>query len=320
MKLLDWFRHLLTPHHTNNHKARILHPSVLSVVVAGFLIYQFGINFALIFQPSILGFASNISPDRVVELTNQERLKQGLTPLKLSSTLSQAAQLKAGDMFAQNYWSHTSPSGRDPWSFFQDAGYSYLYAGENLARDFMNSESVIQAWMNSPTHRDNIVNDKYQEIGLAVVNGTLDGVETTLVVQLFATPTPAPAVPVQQPAATSQLEPAQGLIGLLSEPTATPLPQPVVGEASQVVEELALAPATLAQSKGEADQMKVSPFSLTKSITIFLLGIILGVLALDAVLVYRKKVVRLSGRNIAHLIFIGALLLVSILTSPGAIL
>jgi len=68
MNLLEWWRHLFVPHHSNNYKAKILHPSTLSLVVALFLLYQFGINFALLVQPSILGFASNITPERVIDI------------------------------------------------------------------------------------------------------------------------------------------------------------------------------------------------------------------------------------------------------------
>lgn len=306
MNLLEWWRHLFVPHHTNNHKAKILHPSTLSLVVALFLLYQFGINFALLVQPSILGFASNITPDRVIELTNQQRLEQGLSPLSLNPTLSQAAQLKAGDMFAFNYWAHNSPSGRDPWSFFKEAGYSYLYAGENLARDFMTSEAVVNAWLNSSSHKENILNGKYNETGLAVVDGTLNGVETTLVVQLFGSPTPAP-VAERPPAA--------------SPPETVITRAPRLGEASTAEEKIPLVPAALAQAGEETGTPPLlSPFWLTKTMAIFLLGIILGVLALDVILIYRRKVVRLSGRNLAHLIFVGTLLLAVILTTQGAIL
>jgi len=175
MNLLEWARHFFIPHPSNNHKAKVLHPSTLSVFVAVFLVYQFAINFYLLIQPSILGYSSNITPEQVIELTNQKRLESGLSPLTINGSLNEAAQRKAGDMFAFNYWSHNSPSGRNPWSFFQEVGYKYLYAGENLARDFMNSSSVVDAWMNSPTHRDNVLNSHYQETGLAVVNGTLNG-------------------------------------------------------------------------------------------------------------------------------------------------
>lgn len=287
MSLLWWVRHFLVPRHSNNHRARILHPAALSLVVALFLVCQFALNFYLLISPSVLGFASSITPERVIEVTNQKRAEQGLTPLAINSKLSEAAQRKAGDMFAFNYWAHSSPSGRTPWQFFQEVGYKYLYAGENLARDFMNSESVVDAWMNSPTHRDNVLNPNYKEIGLAVVNGTLDGAETTLVVELFGTPTPVPV-------ATKKPE-----ISFSS-------PLPRLGEAS-AVEETASLPL-------------FSPFWLTKTLAVFLLGIILGALALDVILVYRKRIVRLSGRNLAHLIFIGTLLLSVILTTQGAIL
>ena len=316
MNLLWWARHLFTPHHSNNCKARILHPSVLSLLVALFLFSQFALNFYLLISPSILGFASNITPERVLEVTNQKRAESGLTPLTLNGKLNEAAQRKAGDMFAFNYWSHISPSGRSPWSFFQEVGYKYLYAGENLARDFMNSESVVEAWMNSPTHRDNILNSNYKEIGLSVVNGTLNGVETTLVVELFGTPTPTPVAkkPVISPPTT---------VARVPTPTPTTSPATLAKEEKPVLpeEKAPLSKIALAQAKGEVQSPPLlSPFLLTKTIAIFLLGIILGALALDTILVYQNKIIRLSGKNVAHLIFIGTLLLAIILTTPGAIL
>lgn len=306
MNLLKWLGHLFLPHPSNNHKAKILHPSTLSVIVALFLTSQFFLNFSALIVPSILGFASNITPEQVVELTNQKRAEQGLPPLTINDRLNEAAQRKAGDMFAFNYWAHTSPSGRDPWAFFREVGYRYLYAGENLARDFMNSESVVEAWVNSPTHRDNILNASYQEIGLAVVDGTLNGIETTLVVQFFGTPTPAPV---------AQKPPPE------SAPATVKTKTPKLGEASSVEEKMALAPVALAQARGEATAPPLlSPFSLTKTMAVFLLGVVLGALTLDIILVYRKKIVRLSGRNLAHFVFLSILLLAAVLTTQGAIL
>jgi hypothetical protein len=324
MKISQLIRHLFIPHHSNNCKARILHPSALAILVGFFLFYQFVLNFYLLVSPSVLGFASNISPDRIVELTNQKRAEQGLSPLVVNGQLNEAAQRKAGDMFAFNYWSHVSPSGRDPWSFFQEAGYRYLYAGENLARDFMDSQAVIDAWMNSSSHKDNVLNKNYQEIGVAVVNGTLNGVETTLVVQLFGAP--LASTPVAQKQSTVKT-PSPTVA-----PTSAPV-QPVVSETAETIEETAkleeeeieeVAPISkiaLAQAQEETKSPPLlSPFMLTKTIAIFLLGLILGALVLDIILVYQRKIVRLSGKNVAHLIFIGGLLLAVILTTPGAIL
>jgi len=301
MNLFWWARHLFLPHHSNNCRAKILHPSALAVLVGFFLFYQFVLNFYLLVSPSVLGFASNITPEKVLEITNQKRAEQGLSPLVINSQLNEAAQRKAGDMFAFNYWSHVSPSGRSPWSFFQEVGYKYLYAGENLARDFMDSQAVVEAWMNSATHRDNVLNKNYQEIGLAVVNGTLNGVETTLVVQMFGTPLAStPVAPIV---------------------SITPV-QPAVSEVAEKTSEAApLSRIALAQAEEENQSPPLlSPFMLTKTVAIFLLGLILGALLLDIILVYQKRIIRLSGRNIAHLIFIGGLLLAVILTTPGAIL
>jgi uncharacterized protein YkwD len=291
MSLTAWVSHLFIPQEENNHKAGILHPAALSLIVALFLVGQFFLNFFTLVSPSVLGYASNISPEKIIELTNQKRAELGLAPLVNNPLLNEVAQRKAADMFAFNYWAHTSPSGRDPWSFFKEVGYKYIYAGENLARDFMDSASVVEAWMNSPTHKDNIVNPNYKEIGVAVVNGTLNGVETTLVVQVFGTPPPTAA--------------AQNL------PLA-PKFVPRLGEASSVA---------LAQAGNEASSPPLfSPFWLTKTIAIFLLGIVLGALVLDAILVAQRQTIRLSGKNIAHLLFIGTLVLAMILTTPGAIL
>lgn len=290
MSLLTAWQDLLIPHSRNNYRAKLLQPASLVVVVAIFLVSQFGLNFFALTSPSILGFASEITADQVIDLTNQKRLEQGLPPLKVSPVLNQVAQRKANDMFTVGYWAHTSPTGRDPWSFFREVGYDYLYAGENLARDFMDSESVVTAWMNSPTHRDNIINNHYQEIGLAVVNGNLDGVETTLVVQVFGTPTPAP-------------KKETGLLNRLTVPQ--------VGAA---------AAAEALPSNGSAAKILISPFSITKTLTIFLLGLVLGVLVIDAWLVTRRRTVRLAGKNLAHLIFIGIILLMIWFTLPGAIL
>ena len=184
MRLPKTFKRLFIPYHANNHKARLRHPKGFAWLSLVALVLPLLINFAPQ-KGSLLGYANNISVESVLQLTNEQRINNGLSPLVADSQLNNAAQLKAADMFKHNYWAHISPTGVQPWSFFNMAGYTYSYAGENLARDFDDSNSVVIAWMNSPGHRENILNVKYQDIGLAVVNGTLDGVETTLVVQEF---------------------------------------------------------------------------------------------------------------------------------------
>jgi len=112
-------------------------------------------------------------------------------------------------MFAKDFWAHIAPDGTTPWKFILDSGYKYLYAGENLAKDFQTSDDVVAAWMASKMgHRENILNTHYNEIGVAVVNGTLGGFQTTLVVQMFGSTAVAAggsevsAAPSTQPAPT----------------------------------------------------------------------------------------------------------------------
>src|SRR3972149_9762200 len=91
-------------------------------------------------------------------------------------------------MFQENYWSHYSPDGKTPWDVILGAGYKYEYAGENLAKNFLFSNGFVDAVMNSTTHRDNLLKKEYTEVGYAIVNGTLNGEQTTLVVQEFGKP------------------------------------------------------------------------------------------------------------------------------------
>jgi len=140
-------------------------------------------------------FFAEVVSTTLVELTNQERQTQGLLPLKVSSVLNQAALAKAQDMLAKDYFAHTSPQGLSPWYWFKKAGYNYQVAGENLAIGFVDSEEVAKAWEVSSTHRQNLLEPSYREIGVAVVKGSFQGKETTLVVQFFGTPQAKPAVP-----------------------------------------------------------------------------------------------------------------------------
>lgn len=147
--------------------------------------------FASILLPqlySIFGYSSTITVPEVLRQVNQQRKAAGLEPLKLNDALSAAAQAKARNMMENSYWSHNSPSGVEPWDFIDQAGYDYQKAGENLARNFSATPDMITAWLDSPTHRENLLGKDYEDTGIAVLQGEMDGVPTTLVVQMFANP------------------------------------------------------------------------------------------------------------------------------------
>lgn len=194
-KFASWIHHFFVPRERNNFRARALHLHSLATYLLFFLSLSFIATFSDNYS-NVLGYATDVTVEKLYQLTNEEREKNGLEPLTYNPQLAAAAEQKANDMFARNYWSHYGPDGTTPWSFILSTGYKYEYAGENLAKNFLFSDGVVRAWMESPTHRENILRNEYSEIGFAVVNGVLNGEETTLVVQMFGTPFGGPA-PVQ---------------------------------------------------------------------------------------------------------------------------
>ncbi len=141
-----------------------------------------------------------ILPNSLVDETNAARTADDLSSLKPSALLELAAQEKANDMAKNGYFAHTSPTGVTPWYWFEKVGYNFEYAGENLAVNFVDSQDVMNAWMNSPEHRANILDSHFTQIGIATAEGTYEGRPATFAVQLFGTPAPtvvsAPSVQV----------------------------------------------------------------------------------------------------------------------------
>ena len=133
-------------------------------------------------------FFADLTKINLIRLTNQTRESFGSQALKENLILNEAAFLKAKDMIEKGYFAHYSPEGITPWYWLEKSGYNYLAAGENLAIGFLESEEVHKAWMESSSHQENILNPAYQEIGIAVVKGTFQGKETSLVVQYFGEP------------------------------------------------------------------------------------------------------------------------------------
>jgi uncharacterized protein YkwD len=129
--------------------------------------------------------AADITSQKVIELANSDRNKEGLGVLSENEKLDRSAMDKAEDMAKNNYFAHTSPEGLTPWHWIEKESYDYAYAGENLAMDFVSVEKMNQAWLASPTHRANILNEKYKDIGVAVKEGTINNHSTIIVVQQF---------------------------------------------------------------------------------------------------------------------------------------
>lgn len=182
---------LFIPCKENNYRPKFLESRLLFYCLILLLILKlFTIPFFLFFPKNV--FFATIIESTLINFTNQYRQSLGLPALKENPQLEQTALLKAQDMLEKNYFSHYSPEGISPWHWFGISGYKYKVAGENLAIGFLDSEQVHNAWLVSPTHRANLLNPNFQEIGIGILKGDFQGKETTVVVQLFASPVVSP--------------------------------------------------------------------------------------------------------------------------------
>ena len=179
---------------------------------------------SLVMHPGVLGYATNMTHGGLLAQTNTQRTQNNLGALALNATLSQAAQAKAEDMVARDYWSHNTPDGQEPWVFITGAGYQYQAAGENLAYGFTDSASAVTGWMNSPGHRANILNSAYSEVGFGMANSPnyQQNGQQTIVVAMYARPVVAAAQ--SMPSAAQQQQPSAPAAQATPTPTAAPAP------------------------------------------------------------------------------------------------
>lgn len=207
-KIKHHTRKILVPHKGNQFRPHLIRARGLAAVLIIAVLAQVSYSFITTGRVSVLSRVAGISTSDLLTGTNQERQTANLPALRLNDELSQAAFLKAQDMFDNDYWAHTSPSGVEPWKWIGDVGYNYSYAGENLAKNYPTADATVDAWMNSETHRANILNFHYMDVGFAVVDGVLEGQNTTLVVAMYATPVTVSAVASTEAAEAGFLAPA----------------------------------------------------------------------------------------------------------------
>ena len=150
-----------------------------------FIMPCFFVLLGVLFLLPKIAYTTQVDAKTLIELTNEQRLKNGLPALLYNNVLEKAAKNKANDLLSDGYFSHSSPSGRNFSDWVENVGYKYAYIGENLAMDFATNYGIIHGWMNSGKHRENILNDNYEEIGIAVISGKFNGERTTLVAQIF---------------------------------------------------------------------------------------------------------------------------------------
>lgn len=294
--MFKFLRHLFLPHHSNSHRSKLLHHKslfalIILVVALSFLTFSVRKT-----APTVLGIATNINTSDLLSFTNKKRQEQDLPPLILNSTLSKAAQQKGQNMFEEDYWAHNAPDGTTPWVFFQRVGYNYLYAGENLAKDFNDTQAVVAAWMASPSHRENMLSARYDEVGFAVVNGRLNGSETTLVIE--------------------ELGRQQGKQAAISSQAATAAPTPPQRETT--VAQIPAGKESLVA--GLTNKPLIDSTLFTKRVAVSILSIILVAFVFDMIYIERKKLLRLVGHNFDHILFLLGAIILIILFGKGVIL
>ena len=305
-----------------HHRAKALNLSYLVSYLLILALFGSGLYLIKLKAPQILGQVT-FSSDQIVALTNGKRAQSGLAALSFNSQLSQAAASKAQDMYAADYWAHNSPSGKTPWSFISASGYRYLYAGENLARDFSDASSVVDAWMASPSHRSNILDDHFREIGVAVASGDLAGREVVLVVQMFGTP--VSAIPATQPLVQAspvpspQSSPAQ-IAQVQQKPSPPPSPSPEPSPSPTPVSVAVELPSLESAQNTQATVLASRRFSLVKGVSLGLTAFVFALFAIEVLYTLRKSHLRLRSGVLAHLAILAFVLLAIWYAVGGAVL
>jgi uncharacterized protein YkwD len=277
-RIAYFLRHFFIPSEQNDFRAHSVQVNMLSVYLFVAVMMVF-VNKQTGFFSNVLGVATDITTNKLLEYTNLERQKAGLSPLVVNTKLTEAAQKKATNMIQNDYWAHFGPHGESPWDFIKQSGYQYEYAGENLAKNFLFSQNVVDAWMNSPTHRENLLRKDYSEVGFAVINGMLGGEETTLVVQMFGSPV------AQAVADTAPVAPQEK-----SVPVVQTAPPKVLGQENTAQNRVGAKPSTRA---------------FAYNINLIFIAFIVMAIALDMIFAAKLDILHVRSKHVAHLIFVG---------------
>lgn len=190
---MEKLKHYFIPHEGNDYRPHILGGRAVAFIVMVALVAEAAFVFSAKYVIPNSKLFGIVEANALIDETNQARQANGLSALAVSPLLTEAAQEKANDMATKGYFAHTSPQGLTPWYWFENVGYSFDYAGENLAVNFSDSQDVTNAWLNSPEHRANIMSGDFTQIGMATAQGTFNGQPAVYVVEEFGTPAPAAA-------------------------------------------------------------------------------------------------------------------------------
>jgi uncharacterized protein YkwD len=186
-KVRHHLKHAFIPHKHNDYKPHIFRELSIGIMLASSVsLFAISAGSAVVVEKTEYG--TELMQNILVDMANDNRATNNLPFLAHNFVLDSAATMKAKNMATEGYFAHVSPQGIEPWHWFKEAGYTFLFAGENLAVNFTESKAIDDAWMASPTHRANILNSKFKEIGIATYEGFYQNAQTIFVVQMFGTP------------------------------------------------------------------------------------------------------------------------------------
>lgn len=206
-------KHRTGQHHRHNKRYLKTYWPYLPLVIS--IVTSLLLSNIVPLKKATLAYATEMGINGLLVSTNDQRSSFGQPSLQLNNSLIAAAQAKANDMVARNYWSHNTPDGQEPWVFMDSAGYVYQKAGENLAYGFTTSSDTVTGWMNSPTHKANLLDGAFTEAGFGFANSNNyndSGPETVVVAmygkpQTLASTDTAPSKPATPPIAASNITP-----------------------------------------------------------------------------------------------------------------
>lgn len=321
--MINWLKKHFIPHEENDHRPHFLRKeNTRNVLLVVLFVEIFVFLGPFLSQINRSGGMAAVLPSILSDLTNEERQSQKLNTLTVSPILNEAAQMKANDMATKGYFAHTSPEGITPWYWLIKAGYKYQYAGENLAINFNDSKDVTNAWMNSPTHKANIVKENYTEIGTGIATGMYEGRETVFVAQVYAnpikivkdetttTPTKSEIKKVETKSVAKIAENPLNVLGAEIEnnnvkvtTTSTPDTQPEVTTTSEQVTE------SPAKSPTFWQKVIASPRNSTNTVFFVILGIVVLSLILNIVIKIKHHHPDLITNGLITLVIIGLILI-----------
>ncbi len=236
-------------------------------------------------KSEVLAYATDIGSNSLVSATNQKRAAVGVGALAYNDKLTKAAQNKANDMATRDYWSHNTPEGTPPWIFITNAGYSYSIAGENLAFGYRITSTnpvtdelgVIDGWMASPTHKDNMLNSRFTEVGFGIANSPSyqNLGQQTIVVAMYASPIPPAAAPAVVKPATTVTTASTTAAPTIASETQVAIDQNDTTKSSSTSTSPTLTPEPKSVSRIEATTNKSMPWLLS---TLFVISLSGGVL------------------------------------------